>query len=121
MENEYINIRNDGGIMYGLYKVEEVTLDVAQVMIKARLQASEGKSYPFLADVSKVKTITKEARTAFAEGDGIKLMPACALLVDSPVNRLLGNFFLSVSKPKVPTKLFTSQDEAVDWLKEFQK
>ncbi len=119
IENQHIRIWKEERIMFGEYKVEEVTPDIAQHMIATRLEGCNDESFPFLADVRKVKTITKEARSAFAEGDGIKLMPACALLVDSPVNRLLGNFFLSVSKPKVPTKLFTSKEEAMTWLNGF--
>lgn len=105
--------------MFGDYLVDQVDLEIAKKMIAARLKACNGISYPFLANVTNVKTITKEARSAFAEGDGIKLMSACALVVGSPVNRLLGNFFLTVSKPVTPTKLFTSHEAAAEWLSKF--
>lgn len=121
IKNEYIKIWIEGNIMFSEYLVEEVNLATAQRMISSRLEACQGKAYPFIANVTNVKTITKEARSAFSEGDGIKYMTACALIVGSPVNRLLGNFFLSVSKPSVPTKLFTSRDDALTWLYSFKK
>ena len=118
-ENQLIRIWIQDGIMHGEYTVEEVSIEIAHKMIAARLEACGEKNFPFLANVTKVKNITKEARAAFAGGDGVKKMPACALLVGSPVNRLLGNFFLSVSKPIVPTKLFTNMNEAETWLAKF--
>jgi len=121
IENQYIKIWIEEETMFGYYKVDEVSLEIAKEMISARLEACNGNTYPFLGDVANVKTITKEARSAFAEGEGIKHMSACALVVGSPVNRLLGNFFLSVSKPSIPTRLFTSEEDARAWLSSYKK
>jgi hypothetical protein len=41
---------------------------------------------------------------------------AFAILIDSSVSRVVGNFFLGINKPAVPTKLFTNEKEAVKWL-----
>ena len=48
---------------------------------------------------------------------GTKLFLAQAIIVDSPVSRLIGSFFLGLNKPPFPTKLFTSEADAVEWLK----
>jgi hypothetical protein len=41
-----------------------------------------------------------------------------AILIDSKVSGYFANIFLKFSKPKVPTKLFTVEDDAIKWLKE---
>lgn len=41
-----------------------------------------------------------------------------AILIDSKVSSYFANIFLKFSKPKVPTKLFTVEAEAINWLKE---
>jgi hypothetical protein len=41
-----------------------------------------------------------------------------AILIDSKVSSYFANIFLKFSKPKVPTRLFTKEDEALNWLKE---
>lgn len=41
-----------------------------------------------------------------------------AMLVGSKVSSYFANIFLNFSKPKVPTRLFTNEDEAIKWLKE---
>jgi hypothetical protein len=121
IENDLIKIEIVQDMVYAYFKGSSIELDGAKKMIEERLTLSEGKSYPCLVDTTLVKTITKDAREAFAKGDGIKNMTACALLIGSPVNRLLGNFFLSVSKPGVPTRLFTSKEDALVWLSTFKK
>lgn len=44
-----------------------------------------------------------------------------AILIDSRISSYFANIFLKFSKPKVPTKLFTSEDEALKWLREQMK
>ena len=44
---------------------------------------------------------------------------AVALVVDTPVSRVLGNFYLGLSKPHIPSRLFNDEAEALDWLKRF--
>jgi len=44
---------------------------------------------------------------------------ARALLIESLVGQVIANFFISLNKPTVPTRLFTSEVEAVAWLKTF--
>jgi hypothetical protein len=120
VENENIKVWIDGNIMFSVYKTESVNVNQAHAMIQTRLALCAGKAYPFLADVSKLKSIDRAAREAFSHGEGIRLMPACALIVNSPVNKVLGNFFMAVNKPNIPTRLFTSIDDAKAWLKQFE-
>jgi hypothetical protein len=41
-----------------------------------------------------------------------------AILIESHLSSYFANLFLKFSKPKVPTKLFTKENEALEWLKE---
>jgi hypothetical protein len=43
---------------------------------------------------------------------------AVALIVDTPLSRVLGNFFLAVNKPLYPTRLFDNEASALAWLQE---
>jgi hypothetical protein len=62
-----------------------------------------------------IKSTTKEARRYLAT-IGATLVMAGALITGSPLNRALGNIFLTIDKPSVPTKLFTSETKALEWL-----
>ncbi|MHC1704691.1 MAG: hypothetical protein AB9846_12355 [Tenuifilaceae bacterium] len=41
-----------------------------------------------------------------------------AILISSQVSSYFANIFLKFSKPKVPTRIFTVEEEALKWLKE---
>lgn len=74
------------------------------------------KKIPILIDLREIRTITREARSYFRgpENDTIK---AAAILVESPLSRAIGNFFTGLSKMAVEHRLFTSEEEALIWLK----
>jgi hypothetical protein len=57
-----------------------------------------------------------EARRAYGEIDP-RLFFAAALVVESALSRALGSFFIGLSRPVVPTKLFDSVENALEWLK----
>jgi hypothetical protein len=44
-----------------------------------------------------------------------------AIVIDSKISSYFANLFLKFSQPKVPTRLFTNEEEAILWLKEQMK
>ncbi len=59
----------------------------------------------------------RPARIEFARrGD---LVSAVALVVGTPLSRMMGNFFLSVSRPMAPTRLFEDEASELAWLHRF--
>lgn len=74
--------------------------------------------YPLLVNLKEINSISKEARDHFSMQDRTPGVSAVAMLIRSPVSRVIGNFFLGINKSAVPTKLFTVESEAVTWLKQ---
>nr|WP_187262283.1 hypothetical protein [Pontibacter beigongshangensis] len=70
-------------------------------------------------DITKVKKSTKEARD-FMANEGNEQVTASAILVTSPVLRMMANFYISVNKPKNPSRMFTDKREALEWLAQFK-
>jgi len=95
----------------------EVTLESAQETMAAYLKLNKGKRRPLFVDTKSMKTIEREARKYYAGEEAAKVACAVALIVDSPVSRVLGNFYLGLSNPHLPTRLFSSEAEALEWLK----
>ena len=54
-----------------------------------------------------------EARRAYTEIDP-NLLYGEALVVENAVSRALGSFFVGLTRPKVPTKLFDSVENAIE-------
>jgi hypothetical protein len=38
-------------------------------------------------------------------------------LTDSPVTKIMLNFYLTISRPLIPTKMFTDKNQALEFLK----
>jgi hypothetical protein len=110
----------EDGIFVAVFKVRKFDIEAAKITVKKRLEASHGVSYPLLIDARNVQSITKEARDYFASDEGVSLLLASALILDSVLGKFLGNFFLQINKPKTPLKLFIDEKEAMKWLQQFK-
>lgn len=74
------------------------------------------KKRPLYVDISKIKSVSREARTYFTSEEAVKRINVCAMKVDPPISKVIGNFFLGINKPPYPIKQFTSEDKAIRWL-----
>ena len=61
--------------------------------------------------------MSKETRDVFARQERSSVS-AIALLLESSLQRTLGNLYLNVSHPTIPTRIFTDERLAVLWLRE---
>jgi hypothetical protein len=119
IENEYVKLWIDDGVMYGEYKSDVVIdLHAAKKVAEDRMKLANGVSAPFLGYLDGMSSVTKEARDYFSKNEGVKYMKKLALITTSPISRILGNFWLQISRPTVPTKLFATKEDALKWLKE---
>ena len=97
----------------------EETLDDARANVALCLRRNAGGRRPLLVDLRQVKTQTAEARAYLAGAEGLRVSQAVGLLIGSPVSRVVGNLYLGLNKPTIPTRLFTSEEEAQAWLRGF--
>ena len=58
-----------------------------------------------------------ETRRIYTENAGNGLYYANALVVSNPLSRALGSFFIGLSKPQTPLKLFDTVERGVEWLR----
>jgi hypothetical protein len=80
--------------------------------------ACDGEKLPLLVDISRSEPLTPDVRHYYS-GDRIMTPFAClAILVDAtPFSRMMGNVYLRIARPGIPTKLFTVEEEALRWAK----
>ena len=111
----------DGIMRYVALPVPEHTLDDAKENVEIAAKINKGKKVPGLIDIREAKSVSREARMYYTGDENAKVHHAVALLVDSPVSRIIGNFFIGLNKTPFPCKLFSSESAAVEWLREFIK
>ena len=88
----------------------------AQERIRDRLGKEKTR---VLVDMRQIESISREARVYYANERTASIQRATALLIDSPVSRVIANFFMGLNRPLSPTRMFTDETEAIRWLQTF--
>ena len=95
----------------------EVTLEDARANSVLVNSFFVDEKFPILIDSRGIKSISREARSFFTTNGRATNTMAFAILIDSAVSKVVGNFFLGINKPAVPTKLFVDEELALQWLR----
>jgi hypothetical protein len=90
----------------------------AQEAIRTTWAVAGERRRPVLVDMSGLRGQARDARLYFLTDEAVAHYSAVALLVASPVSRVIGTFFLRLGAHKTPTRLFSSEAAAVGWLME---
>lgn len=108
--------RDDQIYIYKALDKSAIDLETVQEMTKVGDEWNGTKVCANLIDIRKVAFIDSKARAYGAE-QYRDYVAGQAILVESRISSYFANLFLKFSNPKVPTKLFTKEDEAMSWLK----
>jgi hypothetical protein len=109
-------LRPDGIVQLVWVPRCDIAYDDAVASIDAMTSLTGGNRAPLLVDVRGTGSQDRKARTEFVRrGD---LVSAVGLIVDTPLSRIMANFYLAVSRPIMQTRLFDDDDPAVAWLLE---
>lgn len=96
----------------------EMGLADAEENVAAIFRLAGERRTRVLVDMRGVRSQTREARDYFAGPEAEQATLAVALLIGSPVSRVLANFFLRFGAKRMPTALFTDEAAAIAWLLE---
>lgn len=97
----------------------ELTIEDARVCTAWMKRLAGNVPRPMLGDFGNMKSQTKECRDYFTKDPNhLQAYSAIAILVNSPLTRMLANFFIGINKPPKPTRLFDDRKKAIEWLVE---
>ncbi len=111
----------DDGIVKAICITGDETIEKARELIETIKKITENKTSPLLVDMRQQKSISREARQFYSRKETMDTVTALALIVESAISKVLANFFLGLNKPPYPTRLFTVEAEAIEWLKGYLK
>lgn len=77
-----------------------------------------GVKFYVLIEGEENASVSVEAKTAAASEEYSKYTSALALCSNNLYDAIVGNLFLKVNRPKVPTRFFEKREVALLWLKE---
>ncbi|MFN6945322.1 MAG: hypothetical protein ACK4ND_10265 [Cytophagaceae bacterium] len=115
-KNDYVEIRVQDEIIF-MKCLNDIDLPKAKKIAEERLKIHNGNSMPVIVFGYKSRCFSREALKYLSKDDGIRHISVGALVVDNPVHRFIANFFLTIDKPEVKTKVFNTESEAVAWCK----
>jgi len=87
-------------------------------VVRAHVAVAAGRKLRALVDARGIAATDRGTRQ-LAAGPALEAVTLrMAVLVGDPLSRTLGNFFLRVTRPAYPTRMFTDEAAARDWLSE---
>ena len=93
-------------------------IEEARGIVAAHNQLANGTPCPVLADIQSVTVgADRAARKHYVSDESSRFTTGMAMLVASPMQRMLGNIFFKLNRPPYPTRLFNGKQEAIQWLK----
>jgi hypothetical protein len=99
---------------------ESAVLDLANVInhFETTREFTNYKKVGCVLDLKAIKFnhIPKEVMSYLANSKYNQYQLGVAIIIEGLGQKILGNFYLKVHKPKVQTKLFTNYNEAKVWL-----
>ena len=91
-------------------------IEDARATIAAMAELTGGRAAPLLVHTTHAGPQDRAARMEFIRRQ--EVVAAVALIVGNPLSRMMATFFINVSKPEVPIRLFEDEAVALAWLKE---
>lgn len=106
------------GFIRAMPEPSEHTLTEARATLAVYRQHAEeiGHKVRLLVDMRRVAGLSREARLLYQSEETAAISTGAALLIDSGISKVIGNFVIGLNKGPVEARLFTSEDEAKAWL-----
>jgi hypothetical protein len=112
-----IGLSEDGLVIVTIRDNAYQSLDDAKTNLAAAVAATAGRRRPLLVDIRTAQPLDADARHHYSGQTLVDAFLALGLLVESsPFGRMMGNIYFRVASFGIPTRLFTDEGRAVEWL-----
>ncbi len=116
LKTQYIHMWLEGNFIVGVYEDVHIDLAAAQEIVRGRIRVFGTKARLAIIEIKGKVSVTKEARDYLGSPEACVGAKKLALIANSPLTIILGNIYLKIVNPPVPTKIFKNKTEAKKWL-----
>ena len=110
------------GIVVARLSDQLQTVDDARQNLDACARLAEPDRKPLLVDIRAAKPLLPEVRHTYMGERLDQSFAAMGLLVrGSPLGRTMGNVYLRIARPGIPTRIFAQEPKAMAWLRAIEK
>jgi hypothetical protein len=121
LDTPYVHFELRDDLLIGTFKKGlKINLEIATEIVKTWQDFTEHKPVRQLIYNQGVISMDKKARDYLSSEKAVGKVIAGAIVLDSAFGSFLGNFYLSVSKPKMPARIFSKTENALKWLDKFK-
>lgn len=121
VENPYATIIfRDDAILQIIYADKLLSKSEVESVFESQRAHSPWDISPILAMGKSFSNLDSEAREFLSSDMVLKHCSALAIIAQSLGEKMAANFFIKFSKPLKPTKFFSNEQEALEWLKQFE-
>jgi predicted nucleotidyltransferase len=113
-----INYRTDG-ILHIHYADDALTIEDSIEIFKLTRQHAPWEVAPIYLTGGGFTNTDSESKKYNSSPEVIRHCSAIAFLSPTLGQKMMANFFIKFYKPAVPTKFFLTEEEAINWLKQF--
>jgi hypothetical protein len=109
----------EGRVVIARIGDREQTLEDARENLSACAQLAIPERKPLLVDIRQARPLTPEVRHHYM-GERLQAsFSALGLLVrGNPLGHMMGNVYLRIARPGIPTRIFADEPAALAWLRE---
>ncbi len=112
-----VHAEQDGTVVIRFHQGTRLSAPLTEEVVRAHIRLARGQKRPVLADVRGLVSADRASRELAASASIVAVSSRMAIVVGNPVTRMLGNFFLRVTTPAYPTRIFDDEERARAWLK----
>lgn len=114
-----VTMREDGIVNTNILLNGSATLQQAKELLDAYIKVTNGIKTPHLFTATKLAIMETEVME-FIKNTANKHGKADAFVIHSLPQKILGNAYLRFQTPQIPTKFFSSEEKAIEWLNQFK-
>jgi hypothetical protein len=113
-----IGLREDDIVETNILPEEELNVADVKEIVQAIMLVSDMRMLPQLIIAGPLSGPDLDSMRFLATEESSPTAIAEAYVISSLSQKILAKFYLSINKPARPTKMFSHEAEAVEWLKE---
>lgn len=117
----HIALNDQGLLIVRINDGAHQSLSDAKENLALAVSETRGARRPLLIDIRKAQPLEADARHHYSGQTLVDGFSALALLIEgSPFGRMMGNVYLRIARPGIPTQLFSDEARALEWLSAFR-
>jgi hypothetical protein len=116
-ETAIVELGSDGVLSVHIRTAAAQSIANARQNLSAALEMGAGQRRPLLVDISEALPLDAEVRHYYSGQVLVDGFTALAMVIhSSPLGQMMGNIYLRVARPGIPTRLFNEHAAARAWL-----